>query len=367
MEKKIRTRKATRGYKLKAYGNKAKTDTALYTHNRFIHYLNYFLGRLFFNGNKHLSTKGMGRVANQAKHKARGMVSALLALQKEGKVNIPHQPNEWAYGKLEKSKGSTYDYWVRVSNLWGKTKVVRLPLKSHKALNKALKNHWELSEHCEFKLIKGELIVKVFVSKEVEIPSASAECIGADVGINKSVCFSDGYKGMGLREPIRKAKESQQERYRQRMKFRQVQKFKGSKTKSYIKQILDSEAKELVRRSKELGSNIVVESRKILQNLRCGRLNRWARCYFANRLEILCKEGSIFFLEVNPYQTSLRCHSCDKLGNREKEVFVCENSSCSEYLIEADADINAAKVLKNRGHAVVEKYFSTAIIGVKKA
>ena len=44
--------------------------------------------------------------------------------------------------------------------------------------------------------------------------------------------------------------------------------------------------------------------------------------------------------------------------------FVCSSSSCSKYLREADADLNAAKVLRNRGHLVVEKYFSSALRGV---
>ena len=346
-------------------GNPGKVEIARYTHNRFQLYLNYFLGRLFFNSNTHISTKGMGRVADYARCKARGMINSLNALGKTGvKVNIPFQPNVSAYATLEKSKNSSYDYWCVVCNLWEKSKVIRLPMKSHKALNKALKNHWQLSEHCEFKWINGEMFVFVFVNKEVDKATAKRECIGVDVGINKSVSFSDGYIGESLKDAMMKAKESQKERYRQRTKFNQIQRIRKNYTKTRVKQILDREAKELVARCKQSLSNAVVESRKVLSNLSSGRLNRWARCYFANRVQTLCKESSIFFLEVNPFNSSRVCHSCGNIGERDKEEFVCQTASCPEYLVKADADTNAAKVLRGRGHAVVEKYFSVAITSV---
>ena len=361
----MKTRKVTRAYKLKVYGNDTKTDTARYTYSRFMMFADYWIGRLFFNGNKRIQTVGMGTVADSAQHKCRGIIRALRAAEKEtdNKVNVPDLKNLGAYAAIEKSKDSSFDFWVRISNMWTKRDCIRLPLKAHKALNKALKNHWEMSSHCEFKWINGEMFVYVFVSKEVPVATPKDDCIGADVGINKSVTFSDGHKGIGLSAVIRQSKDAQRERYRQRTKFGQIQRLKkGRKDKTWVKQILDREAKELVRRSRTFGCNAVVESRKILANLRCGRLSRWARCYFAERVEVLCKEESVFFLEVNPWNSSKECHSCKEIGERSGEVFVCKNSSCPEYLIEADADVNAARVLRGRGRTVVEKYFSTAII-----
>lgn len=360
-------KKSTRTYKLRALGNSVKRDTARYTHARFLVWTNYWAGRLFFNSKGKFSTAGMGTLANQALHKAKGVIRAQREAAKAtgNKASVPILKNISAYGKLEKSKNSSYDYWVSISNQWG-GRPVKIPANGHKALNKALKNGWELSDHCEFKWINGEMFIYVFVSKRVPKATPKGDCIGADVGIHKAATFSDGYKGENLSPILKRVKESQRECYRQRTKFGQVQKLKlGKKDKSICKQILDREAKELIRRSKTLGLNAVVESRKVLQNLRTGRLAKWARCYFAHRLETLCKENSVFFLEVNPWRSSKTCAACGELGEREGEEFVCENSSCSEFLNLADADLNAAKVLRSRGCRVVEKYFSSAIMAAE--
>ena len=359
--------KVNRSYKLRLYGNEVKTDTMRYAHSRFLQWCQMWSGRLLFNGNKHISTQGLGAIAHKAQYKAKGIIRALKAAAKEtgNKTNIPELKNVGMPAKIETSKTPSFDYWVRVGNEWTTRGVVRLPAKAHKALNKALKEGWKLSSQCEVKPINGEWFALLFVSKEVEKATAQPKSMGADVGINKAVTTSDGYKGADLKPIIAKVKESVRERYRQRMKFNQFQTLKrGRKDKSIVKQVLDREAKLFMERLKESGANAVVESRKSIANLRSGRLAKWARCYFANRMETLCKENSVFFLEVNPWKSSLTCASCGEEGKREKEEFVCSNTNCFEYLIPMDADINAAEVLKNRGHLVVEKYFSSALRGV---
>lgn len=352
-----------RTYKLEICPNFGKLEATRYTYTAFLMWCEYWAGRLFFNTGKIPSTAGMGEISNRAQRKVWGVIKTLRATSDAtgGKTNVPKTNNLGMFAKIDGAKNGSFDYWIKVRNLWASGKPIKIPAKSHKALNKALKNGWKLSENCEVKQFRGRWEVLVFASKEAEKAQATTACIGADVGINKAATFSNGYKGTDLRPVIKRAKESQQERHRQRMKFGQIQKLKGNKNKSVVKQILDREANELVRSSKQLGCNIVVESRKILANLRCGRLNRWARCYFANRLEVLCKESSIFFLEVNPWNSSKTCSHCREIGKRDGEEFVCQNSSCPEYLMKADADINAAKVLKDRGRTVLEKYFSKTI------
>lgn len=364
--KKAVLKKCNRSYKLRLNGGITKMETARYTHARFLEWSNYWVGRLFFSPKEKFSTKGMGSLSNKAKHKAMGILRAQRESAKAtgNKVNVPVLKNVGAYATLEKSKNS-FDYWISISNQWG-GRPIKIPANSHKALNHALKNHWKLSKHCEFKWERGVPVVYVFVSKQVPKAIPKGDCIGADVGINKSVTFSDGYKGESLKPILDKVKQAGRERYRQRMKFGQIQRLKsGRRDKSVCKRILDHEANELIGRAKALGSNVVVESRKTLQNLRTGRLAKWARCYFAQRMETLCKENSIFFLEVNPWQSSKICAACGEIGEREGEEFACKNSNCSEFSHRVDADENAAKVLKSRGRLVVEKYFPAAIMEPK--
>ena len=69
--------KMMRSYNLAIYPNPLKLDTARYTYERHLQFVNSWVGPLFFNGNRSLSTLGLGQLANQAQHKARGIISAL--------------------------------------------------------------------------------------------------------------------------------------------------------------------------------------------------------------------------------------------------------------------------------------------------
>lgn len=350
---KIRTRKVTRAYHLPCYPNRDKFDTARYLIDRFNLYTQYCVSRSFFNS-PIKSTKGCGELFNRANHKARDIVKKQKASHNEtmNKMNIPKISKERPLVKFEKAKSVRFDYIVKVSNQFEKCKTVKIPVKSTKVLNKALKNNWKFTSFGEISVKKDKMYLTVFVQKEVEIPNPNPKCTGVDVGINKSVTSSEGHYGESLKSTMKRFKESQRERYRQRMKFGQTQRLrKNSKTR--IKQILDKEAKTIVGRSKSSGSSLVVESRKILKNLRTGKLNFWARNYFANRCEILCKENGVFFLEVDPWNSSKTCSNCREKGDRNKEEFVCKNTSCEMHKKSVDADFNAAKVISHRGRSVI--------------
>lgn len=350
----LKTRKVTRAYHLPCYPNRDKFDTVRYLINRFNLYVSYCVSRQFFN-TPVTSTAGCGKLFNIAKYKARDIIKRQKSAHKKtgNKMNVPKIIKERPLVKYELTKNSTYDYIVKVSNLFTKRERVDIPVKSTKVLNKALKNGWSLTNFGEVSINGDRMYLTVFVQKEVEIPQPSTDCIGVDVGINKSVTTSEGHYGESLSPIIKKFKESQKERYRQRTKFNQKQILKRYNNKTYLKQILDKEAKLAVGRSKSSNSSLVVESRKVLNNLRSGKLQGWARNYFANRCEILCKEEGVFFLEVNPWNSSKTCSHCGEIGTRVKEVFVCNNTNCSEYLREVDADLNASRELRNRGRSVV--------------
>ena len=61
--------KVTRSYKLKIYPNKTKLDTIRYTIVRFNQYVNLYIGRVYF-GERKISTRGLGNLANLALYKA---------------------------------------------------------------------------------------------------------------------------------------------------------------------------------------------------------------------------------------------------------------------------------------------------------
>ena len=256
-----------------------------------------FLGRVFF-GERMISTKGCGELANQALYKSKGAIASLKASAKAtgNKMNVPFFKNAGCYAEIEKAEKGSFDYWVSVSNQFGKP--VRLPAKSHGVFNRALKDGWTLSKLCEFKLINGNSYAIVWVKKEVKVINRVRGLVGIDVGYKYSITDSNGYIGRKLSSAIKRSKEIQAQRRRNKHKI-------SSKIKTTVKQILDIEAKSLIRRSDNVA--FVVESPKRLANLRSGKLHGWARSYFANRLGILCKENGIPLISVRPYQTSITC------------------------------------------------------------
>lgn len=309
-----------RSYKLKLYGNRSKSDTAKYTIKRMNDYINLFLGRVFF-GEQKISTAGMGKLANQACHKAQDIIHTQRKAQKVtgNKTNVPYVKRIGCYAKLEKSNTKTFDYWVSISNQWTKKSVVKLPAKSHKALNRVLREGWKFTSFCECKLIDNNLYAIVFVKRIVPKPKKRKKIIGYDVGIKHSVVSSTGYLGHGLSKIMKVQKNRYAERRRQGHKI-------SSKTKTCIKQILDIEAKRAIRRSISSQANIAVESPKRLANLKSGRLHQWARSYFANRLTVLGRENGFMVIEVSPYQTSIICPKCrtvDKRSRVTRDTFSC--------------------------------------------
>ncbi len=331
--------KVNRSYKLRLYGNKSKIETARYTQMRFNQYCNMFLGKLYF-GQKKISTAGMGDTANRALYRSNAIIRALKASAKATKIktNVPFVSRLGCYGKVFKSKNS-FDYWVNVSNLWSATGFVSLPAKSHKALNGALRKGWKMSKLCEFKMINGNPYAIVWVSKEAPKIRRPKDSLGCDVGYKYSVCRSDGHIGQNVSKVIRRSKEIQSERRRQKHKI-------SSKVKTRMKQVLDLEAKKALRRSQSLSARLVVESPKRLAGLSTGRLHGWARGYFANRLQILGKENGVEVVEVNPYQTSITCAECGAIDkqSRDKQAFVCTSCGHKDH-----ADINAARTIALKG------------------
>ena len=142
--------KLTRTYNLALYSNKDKLEIARYTYVRHLTLTNHWTKLLFRNGNISISTAKMGQLANQAQHKARGIISALREAEKatKRKASTPEIERVGCPANLEPSENS-FDYWLTVENEFTKTKRVALPVKSHRKLNDALRSGWKLIRNAE--------------------------------------------------------------------------------------------------------------------------------------------------------------------------------------------------------------------------
>lgn len=348
-----------RTYQLAIYPNAVKLDTARYTYERHLQHVNIWTGKLFFNGNKAISTEGMGQLCNQAQHKARGIIRALTQAAKEtgGKTNVPVVKQAGCPAKIQASETPEFDYWMTVENEFERKGGIKIPCKSHKKLNGALRDGWVLNNVAEFFQDKnGKFYARVFVQKEVKKAEKKEASLGCDVGYRNAVIRSDRYIGQNISMVIKQERQKQASRQRNGLKVK-----RALGLKSRIKQVLDIEANAAVRRSCKASLNLVVESPKVLANLRSGKLHGWARNYFANRCQVLGKEHEVFVWEINPAYTSQTCFKCGHVDKQSRVgvSFVCVSCGHSDH-----ADINAARNIARKGTESLRKLKRSGSVNV---
>lgn len=112
------------------------------------------------------------------------------------------------------------------------------------------------------------------------------------------------------------------------------------KTKTFGKNLINREIKKMIREEKptlivkEL-LNFKNTNNKYNKKIR-NRLNKWYSGYINKKIELECNKQEIKFFDVNPAYTSQICNTCNKLGKRNGETFICKNCGTKH------ADINAA-------------------------
>jgi putative transposase len=343
----------TRIAKLALYPNPGKLEIARYTYERHLKFAQHFVTQLYFRfrqGVKSLTTKGMGQLANQAQHKAQGILKAHFESSKEtgNKSNVPQIKQTGCPAKIEKSKDSSFDYWLTLENLFSKMGRVSIPVKGHKRLTQWLQRGYKLNPAAEFHKDKnGKFYAIVFLQKEVEKANPRKKCLGIDVGIFHAVARSDGYLGRGCRKLLKLTRDRNAERRRQGHSWKSA--------KTFMRQMLDIEAKRAVCVALVTGQSLAFEDPKLLANLKPrGRIAMWARSYFARRVQVLAQEYGVFTVAVRPAYTSQTCSECGYCDaqNRVKSAFKCLKVGCGNS---TDSEINASRVIALKGSENVVK------------
>lgn len=127
------------------------------------------------------------------------------------------------------------------------------------------------------------------------------------------------------------------------------------RTKVFGKNLINREIKKMIREEKP--TSIVKEllnfkntNNKFNKKIR-NRLNKWYSGYINEKIELECNKQEINFFDVNPAYTSQICNSCNKLGKRNGETFICKNCGTKH------ADINAAiNILKRKDIKEINLY-----------
>jgi IS605 OrfB family transposase len=333
-------RKLTRSYQLKIYPNFHKLEDIRYSTSRYKLYLQHFITQLYYSNKRFFSTKDMGTLPNQAQKQAIGIIKQERESIKitNNKSSCPQIKFDMCPARINISKKSSFDYWIILTSHF-KNRGIKIPAKSHRKLNEKLRSGWKLSKYCELVKVNNTWYVKVFVTKPYVKAQPKVNFIGIDVGIKHASTRSDGYLGKNLLPIIKKEKQKQADRQRN--------KHPKKPFKSKIKQLLDVEVQRAIRRSKANAGNLVIEHPKSLANLKMRKLGRWAQTYFASRLQQRADEEGIYVQWVNPAYTSITCSKCktiDKQSRVNQALFKC--STCKKEL---HADINAARNIARKG------------------
>ncbi len=331
-----------RSYFIPVYSNPGKQESIRYTITRFAQYVQHFVNKFFYDQVSKSSTKGIGKLANQAQYKARGIIRAQRAASEAtgNKSSCPEIKFKSCPAKIEVSEDSSYDYWISSLDQFTDKRNGRtfIPANSIKPLNKSLKHGWKLNETCEL-VFRGskypKLYARVFVEKEEPKLLQSRGFLGVDVGINHTVVRSDGYLGPSAKKILDRTREIRAERQRQNHKFKSQ--------KTALKQQLDIDVNRALNVSKRNSLSLAVENPKVLANLKTH--NKWAKCYFANRLTVRAREEGIDLKFINPAYSSITCSQCGTIDkwSRDRQDFHC--TACG-YV--AHADLNAACILSQR-------------------
>lgn len=333
--------KLTRSYQLKIYPNFYKLEDLRYSASRYKLFLQYFVNLFFYKPWSKGGTKGMGSLANIAQRAARGIAKSARSKQNSDCPEIQFGNCPAVVFKNKNSK--EFDYWINLISQWKNR--VRIPANSHRKLNDKLRKDWKLSRECEFyKSKNGNWYLRVFVTKEIEKPKPTNKYLGIDVGLKHGVVRSDGYLGPNLSRIIQLEKQKQANRQRNHHPKKQF--------KTKIKQLLDHEVALALRRSYLKNANLVTEHPKALANLRSGKLQGWARSYFANRLSQRALEEGVYVVWVNPAYTSITCSKCgliDKQSRVNQYLFRC--TGCGNMV---NADLNAAFNIALKGQERLE-------------
>ena len=158
--------------------------------------------------------------------------------------------------------------------------------------------------------------------------------IGIDLGRGKAIARSDGYSGYPLENLLKKI-------------ARKRQGSAGySKAKTELRNAVNHSAKSDVN-YKSTHTLVLEKLLDMKRNKQWGKnSHHWRVGLLRNRIMSWAEEFGVRVLQVNPAYTSQTCSDCGYLNKKNR---IWSRFLCLRCGHESDADINAAKVIVQRG------------------
>ena len=187
-------------------------------------------------------------------------------------------------------------------------------------------------------------------------PFTPSGCIGIDLGIVNVATDSDGNKYTG--EPVTKVRKKYR-RLRQELQAKKTRSARKRMAKSrqkesrFVRDVNHCISKKLVGmaldRKKALAVEVLTGIRERGNRLNRGmrtELNNWAFAQLKSFLAYKCAKAGVPLIKVDARYSSQQCSRCahtERANRPSQEVFCCRHCC-----FQANADVNAAKVLEAR-------------------
>ncbi len=242
--------------------------------------------------------------------------------------------------KIEMSKASTFDYWLRMATL-DKGHPVLIPIKSYDYA-KGYFDNWKLTNGGRPKQEEGKWFLLLTFEKETPPKKQEGKIIGIDIGIKKLMATSEkefyGKEIELLMDKIQKKKQGS-------IAFKRAIKERDYYINKTVKELPLNRLKAIVM---ENVKNIKINTKKekrLRKEFR-SKFQRWTYSKLISRISQLCELNGVHFYAVDPAYTSQTCSKCGFVHklNRNGEIFKCRNC---DYTI--DADFNASLNVLNLG------------------
>lgn len=207
----------------------------------------------------------------------------------------------------------------------------------------------------------GFLYVNLVLRADAPEPPSPSDFLGADLGITEILTDSDGqhFSGSQLKGI----------RYRHRHLRAKLQKKRTHSAKRLLKHLSGKEfrfakdvnhciSKQVVTKAKCTNRAVVLENLKGIRDRIKARLpqrtvlHNWSFDQLKQFITYKCLAAGVMLIGVDPRNSSRECSQCghiDKANRRSQSEFVCVRCGYS-----ANADFNAAVVLRERGRAACQ-------------
>jgi putative transposase len=261
--------------------------------------------------------------------------------------------------RLERSKKSGYDYWLRVSTL-RKGKPVYLPVKLHKYAKETIEDWKKLSSGVRLNRQGKRWYATFTVEKSNAKEKRIERVVGVDIGIKSTVATSDGQEIGQFSEQLKLKLGTEHEEFRRKQKLnaclrakglpeigygnRKVEAFSRNEINRALNRLIDELAAEpgvAVAKERLSVAEMKFKSREMNRLLRTAQLG-----YIEQRLEFKLNEAGIRYRSVQPAYSSQRCQACGfTLRENRKSQAEFECLFCG---YRDSADVNAAVNLAER-------------------